>query len=183
VFLPLLNRKLAVQSRKGVEDMMQYEPGFWNVISISQPKYPPAQLRGAKEACFLVFDDVSDPFVYPTSAGWKHYTPQHWALTRDFVRRTAPGPLLIHCIEGRSRSTGIAFVLLLLALPQVHKIPPSALTDDHLREAWRILKTVRPIAEPNAIVVRTALTVEWGERLAEEIIARLSNVINEPLDS
>jgi predicted protein tyrosine phosphatase len=173
MIIPALGRHLSVQSRQNAEATTRQEPGFWNVISISQPKYHRAELRGAKSVLFLIFDDVCDPSVVEPGA-WTLFDARHWAQVKEYVGKTRQEPLLIHCVEGRSRSAALALTLLLLAAgPEV--------TDDGLREIWAELKQLRPIAEPNAHVVKTAIGVEWGPEAAESIHARLTQVVMEAI--
>ena len=66
-----------------------------------------------------------------------------------------PLRVLIHCQAGKSRSTGLALVL----LNQVNKMEP--------REAVKELLLLRPIASPNLAIVRHG---ENGEALIEAVL-------------
>lgn len=146
MFIAALQRSLAVAGESEVAAMLSREPGVWSVVSIRAPQQPQLALRGAREVCRVFFADLTE---YPE--GPAREQAASWVdLGRifAFADRTHPGPLLIHCAAGMSRSPAVALGCIIRALHPRHGVA---------RAAVEILEKIRPDTSPNRLVLRLAL--------------------------
>lgn len=127
----------------------QYEARQWfdsmqasHVISIrgtSRAYHPP--MIPPERHLVLEFEDTTDA-AHPEAPA-----PSHFEAAMAFVDSLpADARLLVHCLQGLSRSTGLVLGLL------SREVSP-------LRAAY-LLHTARPVATPNMLMVRM-----WDERL------------------
>lgn len=127
----------------------QYEARQWfdsmqatHVISIrraSRPYYPPKV--APERHLVLEFEDTTDAAHLAAPA------PSHLDAAMAFVDTLpADARLLVHCLQGLSRSTGLVLGLL------AREVSPM--------RAANLLHTARPVATPNMLMARL-----WDERL------------------
>ena len=154
-----LGRHFAVTSRTEAEKLVRTDAGFWNVISLHGPGQTRAILRGAKSALYVPFDDIANEDFQ--NQGFRAIASEDWQKMITFHDQTHPGPILVHCIMGMSRSTGVALTLIYRAL---HERPDAAAL------ALDILMTIRPIACPNELVVRRGLETFLDSRQVTRVI-------------
>jgi predicted protein tyrosine phosphatase len=125
-----LNLDLAVASCEGAESLIHHEPNRWAVISIRGKHERKAQLRCAKAAVEVVFDDIireSDDLILPSQA--------HIQRVLDALVKFAGDPLLVHCAYGASRSPAVALGAIYRSA-KVKQVPNAA--DFSLRWLLRI---------------------------------------------
>jgi predicted protein tyrosine phosphatase len=135
-------RHLAVTSRDGAARLIRTDRRFWNVVSICSPTTPPLNMADAVRIHRMRFEDTeqaNDPDAVCVPRA------EDLAAVFTFADETAPGPLLVHCQMGLSRSTAVALVLL------VRKLWPAP---DALTTATAALLEVRPQSRPNSLVAR-----------------------------
>ena len=141
-----LGRHFAVTSRTEAEKLVRTDAGFWNVISLHDHGQTRATLQKAKSVLYVSFDDIEQESM--RDQGFRAIAAHDWQQIIAFHDQTHPGPILVHCIMGMSRSTGVALTLIYRAL---YKRP------DAVALALDILMSIRPIACPNELVVRRGL--------------------------
>lgn len=148
MFVDCLGRELAVRGQVEAEDLLQREPGRWQVISIREPNHPESNLDGALTVHRCIFEDVQ------TEAGQHGHGPRsaHVESMVKAVDRQRPGPLLIHCWAGVSRSPAVALTLVVRGLWNQGLDGPML-----TQQALETLRAIRPQAAPNPLVLRLGL--------------------------
>lgn len=145
MFIKEIGRHLAVGSREDALRLVKMDPQFWNIISIHGSRIPKAVLTGAKATFYAAFDDVETSNADGTKVG-----ASVLKQIFDFADTTRPGPLLVHCQMGLSRSTAVCLAIIARQL-QSSRVP------NFLDRAVEILIGLRPQANPNLLVLTRAL--------------------------
>jgi len=141
-----LGRHLSISSLSGTKEILARDgKEFWNILSILSPRLGKPILRGAKNVVSLTFDDTINP---SNEEGWVAARPQEISRANVFWDDTAGEPMLVHCLAGLSRSTGLALALIVREIWG---------TKDLLKEATDTLLAIRPQACPNAYVLQLGL--------------------------
>lgn len=131
----------------GVNTMLMSRPHQWNVISVCREDTLPITLM-ARHHIHINCDDVGDIELRELSA--KAYlkgnlvvppNEGHIVQALRFARKWGTEDLLVHCVKGLSRSTGIAWCILFDQFKQ----------ED---QAWAELYRIRPQALPNPRIIR-----------------------------
>jgi predicted protein tyrosine phosphatase len=166
VYVQPLKRQLSVCSFDGAARLTAFDKDYWHVISICGPLDHKAVLPRAKSIYYACFDDVENPMSE------HHRAPREADIIGilDFLARLEskePGaPLLIHCQQGISRSTAIAFILIFRSLPDA---------GDRTKRAVDLLLKLRPQAKPNRLILTLGLAqfLPPGEvtRVAEAVLS------------
>jgi predicted protein tyrosine phosphatase len=156
-------RELAIASQSQAEVLVRQQPGHWHVISIREPGNPAPVLEGARTIHISTFEDV----LTLNGNGPKA------AHLESMVRAATPlrkAPLLIHCWAGRSRSTAVALTLIVQELWEAG-FEGTAL----VQAAVNRLLDLRPIAVPNALVLRLGLQLILPRPLPDTLEKALMN--------
>jgi hypothetical protein len=141
--------QLKVVGEEEARGIVADEPGHWNVVSIYAEKWDalkqefvvdPPDLPGAKSMCRQHFHDITRP----TSAGVL-CNEEHIKEILKYSETVVGEPLLIHCHAGISRSTAIAFLILLNQIKDKSEWP--------IEDALSIVYKVRPYMYPNKHVI------------------------------
>ena len=146
--LPSLHRELAIASQAEAEALVRERPGYWHVISIREPFHPEPVLDGALSVFPSIFEDVLN------GQGQHGHGPRtaHLEGILKVASLRSRVPLLVHCWAGRSRSTAVALALIVKELWDSGEDGPRLVT-----AAVNRLLALRPLAVPNALVLRLAL--------------------------
>ncbi|MCP5535458.1 MAG: hypothetical protein H7A51_04390 [Akkermansiaceae bacterium] len=168
MFIDCLQCHLAVCAQKDLPNYGTRDRDFWNLISIREPTRPQIDKNGFLQVHTSLFHDVAgleqlDPtirFILP-SAG-------HIREIYNFVDSVSGEPLLIHCWEGRSRSTAIALALIVRGMHM-----DGFTTDEIISEAPELLLAIRRIAVPNHLVLTLALEHFLEKETADSYVTQL----------
>lgn len=168
MYIQLLGRQMAVCSFDGVMRLTKMDKDYWNVVSIHGPREQQASLPHAKAIHYACFDDLEEE----ASPRGRSPRQEDIATIFDFIRNLDPGPppapLVIHCRQGRSRSTGVALSWI------YGQLPP---TNDRPSWAIDLLLQLRPQAIPNRLVLGYGL----AEYMAPTEARRLADwIASEP---
>ena len=129
----------------------------WNVLSIrGKLGELPLDFPGARRLLTLYFDDVGDDFPEDHLFAAK---PEDIEGAVEFSREIGDEPLLIQSYAGFSRSTALSWIILCDKLREEPKC---------VRQAFEIVRTIRPVMLPNRHVVKLGLeTLYSGEARKE----------------
>ena len=159
-----LGRHLSISSLSGAQEILARDgKGFWNVISILSPDLGKPLLRGAKKVVSLTFDDTINP---ANGGGWVAARPQEISRAFVFWDDTFGEPMLIHCLAGLSRSTGLALSLIVREIWG---------TKDLVKEATGTLLAIRPQACPNAHVLQLGLEQFLSKEISSTLAIELAD--------
>ena len=166
MYVPELDRELAVLSVAEAEALTAEEPGRWNVISVSTDPDQTPPLTGAQRLLRLAFDDVDGTWPEP---GVVLATKGDVLQALQFARKATRQPLLIHCTAGISRSAALAWAVVYDRLNR---------RADAGSMALEIVRRVRPICAPNRHILRLSIALLAKrplerERVLEELAAVL----------
>jgi predicted protein tyrosine phosphatase len=138
-----LNQEIKICGVEEVNCMSRRDLTGWNVLSIrSRANDPPFSLPWPSRTKILYFDDVERDWPGDGEFAAK------LADIRDaleFSRSIRNEPLLIHCRAGISRSTAIAWLIILDKLIE---------KPDAVRQSFDIVRKLRPCLSPNRHVLR-----------------------------
>ncbi len=165
-----LGRHLCVCGQKEVQPILDRDKNFWSVISIRYPMENTASYRHHKRILHVFFDDA-DSEKSAAQKGLQAPTKSIIQEALDFASAQPNAPLLIHCRAGISRSSALALALMLRGYPP-EKI--ALLLDDALEQLIRM----RPIANPNALVLELALSSHLPP---DQISPTLQKIFNHPV--
>lgn len=162
MLIECFQRHLSVESRDGAARLIRSDRNFWNVVSICSPTTVPLDLTNAVRVHRTRFEDTeqaNDPEAECVPR------VEDLAALFAFADETVPGPLLVHCQMGLSRSTAVALVLLM------RKLWPAP---DALNIATAALLSVRPQSRPNSLIARLGFELfmppEQARVLAQTVI-------------
>jgi predicted protein tyrosine phosphatase len=161
MILAPLTRHLAVCSLGDVQRFLDFDPDFWNVISIRDTTRPRLQVRRAKSIQPWYFEDAE---VVEPGSGWIVMSADQAVEIWRFVDSTEEGALLVHCVAGLSRSTAVAAAIIARSLV-LHGQP----LEDVGRETVDRLLQVRPPACPNGHVMLQMLRYSLPDSAAQRI--------------
>jgi predicted protein tyrosine phosphatase len=164
MYFESLGRHLSVSSLTGAQEMLRRDGrGFWNVISILSPSAGKPLFSEARRVLPLTFDDAENESA---DSEWVVARPELITRAFAFWVETAGEPVLVHCLAGLSRSTGLALALIAL---EIYGSPNLA------EEAVDILLQIRPQARPNVRVLELGLRQFLSEADSRELTVELSN--------
>lgn len=154
---------LRILSEYQAEVLVTEEPNKWNVVSIVsfpngyeeeiwdkvsqtffKQKHNWPKFRGAKSFCQQYFHDIDRETEDRILCTRDHL----WEIIK-FGRKAQGKPLLVHCHAGISRSTAVAFLLVLDAIKDKSEQP----ADD----ALSIIYNVRRECQPNAHIIKLGI--------------------------
>ena len=141
---------LVICGRDDARTILQGEQGqsyFQNIISFGGSREPMpvfVEAHPAPRKLYVACDDVSWPSPIAERMGYLQPTRADVSRLLAFCE-TVEGHVLLHCAEGKSRSTAAALVLMVL-----QQGPGSE------QRAVEHLLQIRPVAEPNAIIIALA---------------------------
>jgi predicted protein tyrosine phosphatase len=161
MILAPLNRHLAVCSLGEVQRFLDFDPNFWNVISIRDTTRTRLQVRRAKSIQPWYFDDAE---VVEPGSGWIVMSEVQAEDIWQFVNATRQEPILIHCVAGLSRSTAVAAAILARSL-----LDDGMPLDEVGKETADRLLAVRPPACPNGHVLFQMLRYIQSDEAARRI--------------
>ena len=168
MLIEALGQQMAVCSLEGAARLIAVDKNYWNVVSICGPWDRKASLPGAESIHYACFDDVEDP----ASNIYRSARAADIAGIFGFMRGLGTGPerapLLIHCAQGISRSTGVALSWIYGQLPA---------GEDRSERAIDILLGLRPEAKPNRLVLSLGLAQFLAADEAADLAERM---IREP---
>jgi predicted protein tyrosine phosphatase len=156
-----LNRHLAICGLADVQRFLDPDPGFWHVISIRDTVRPSPGFQRAAAVHPFFFDDAD---VVDAGGGWVVMSEAQAREIWNVVDSSDVAPLLIHCTEGRSRSTAVAAALVARALADA-----GTPLEKVGSETTDVLLEIRPRASPNGHVLFTMLRQKWPESQARDI--------------
>ena len=157
---------MAVCSFEGAARLIKADKAYWNVVSIGGPQEQKGDFSLAKAIHFACIDDVEDGCSSIYRSARAADIADIFAFIRNLGDRPPLAPLLIHCVQGISRSTAVALSWLYGHLPQSGR---------PMVEAIDIILQLRPEAKPNRLVLTLGLAqfmaVGEAHQLAESMIA------------
>jgi len=157
--IPEHNLQLMILSQDEAQELVARQPGHWQIISIwGKLDGSPADFGRATRILHLGFDDVT---ADDAEEGFVAATEADIVRALEFTRQAWPGPLLIHCHAGVSRSPALAWVVL---WDRLGATIPAA------QEALDIVHRVRPDIEPNPHIMRLGVMHLCGNPAAEKQI-------------
>lgn len=125
------------------------EPYKWNVVSLWSKLWDwenqkwdeePPEFRKAKSVCQQHFADIDVKTEDLTLCNQNHIKD-----ILSYARKIIGQPLIVHCRAGISRSTAIAFLILLDAIKDKSEQPGA--------DALNIVYNLRPIMQPNKHII------------------------------
>ena len=160
MYIEQLGRHFSIGSRPEAEILAEGDYNFWNVISLIGPDDPafPAH-RGAKSLHTERFLDIED--LDALYAVRKVHLERVFSFV-DELEFTEP--ILVHCVQGLSRSTAVALGIIARALYLDGEDVP-------VPEALEIIFKLRPVAAPNPLVMKIAFEQFLPANEVEEAIA------------
>ncbi|HMO52172.1 MAG TPA: protein-tyrosine phosphatase family protein [Kiritimatiellia bacterium] len=150
MFLEHIGRHLCVCGQKEVQPLLERDKKFWSVISIRYPAENKAVFRHHKRILHAFFDDADSTNV-AEQKGLQAPTSAIIQDMLDFANAEPSAPLLVHCRAGISRSSAFALALMLRGYPEQEIL-------SRLDDALEQLLMIRPVANPNALVLELALS-------------------------
>ncbi len=166
MYIPELERHLAICGVRDLQGILRRDPRFWHVVSIHDPTEPAPVILGARQVHRCAFFDVEDP-TWAADVGAKAPHAQDVADIFRFVQAREKEPILIHCRAGVSRSTALALGLILAAYHAAGRLNDAELAVDQLL-------LIRPRAVPNTLVLRLALQQFLQPDEAAALLNRIS---------
>lgn len=160
-----IGRHLCVCGQKEVQPLLDRDKNFWSVISIRYPTENKAVFRHHKRILHVFFDDADSAKV-AAQKGLQVPTPAIIRDMLDFANSEPSAPLLIHCRAGISRSSAFALALMLRGYP-VQEI--LSRLDDNMEQ----LIKMRPVANPNALVLELALSSHLAPGTMHSVLQRV----------
>lgn len=148
MFIPEIQRHLAVCGVKEVEQFTKRDKKFWNVISILEPSMTRQSWRDAKEVHHACFHDAEQS---EQGDGIKLPKLEDIMEIFRFIDERPGQPMLIHCRAGQSRSAAVALALIVRGLVQSGVTDVAGPAVDYLLE-------IRRQACPNALILRQGLS-------------------------
>lgn len=136
--------ELFITSLQEAKQLLEQQPNFYRVVSISSPLDPVDDLENAKEVLYLYFDDIDKIRKKNTIIQLKTVSQEDCQKALEFLN--GDGPLLIHCHHGKSRSTAIALGFLLQK-------------NDNYEQAIEELLRLKPWATPNEYIVELMCSI------------------------
>jgi predicted protein tyrosine phosphatase len=171
MFIEEIGRHLAVSSIPELEKSLKLDKGFWNVISIREPRVPkPGFLSMAKRFHVVICEDREevDPDV-PSR-------PPRLEDVRgifQFVDAYPDEPILVHCLAGLSRSPAVA--LALIARGMLHRGWDVKNSQPLVERAVELLLRIRRKARPNVLFLRLCLEQFLPVEAARDLTVALVN--------
>ncbi len=175
MFIPYLQRHIAVCALADLPGYAKRDPGFWNVISVLGPEAPSPSMSGFRAHHRAHLDDIRAPEQSRVGANGMTAGIAFMRGILNFVDARPGEAVLIHCLAGVSRSPAVALILILRALREVG-------TSDPVSEAVNTLLAVRPQARPNPLVLgmglRCFLSKDEAECLNAGVMAGWNASVN-----
>jgi predicted protein tyrosine phosphatase len=163
MFIEAIGRQMAVCSLDGAARLINADKSYWNVISICGPREPKAQFKLARSIHYSCFDDVEEASAIYRSARVADIA-EIFEFIRGLPTGPPPAPLLIHCQQGISRSTGVALSWI------YGQLPPAG---NRLENAVELILELRPQAKPNRLVLGLGLAQFMAIHEARGLTARM----------
>lgn len=154
-----------------VENLLENEPNKWNVVSIWSEYYDvelrnkiwvngnlntsQPVLKGAKSIESHYFHDAN----YQSDDEVVLCDEQNIKSILSYARSHRGEPLVVHCYGGISRSTALAFLILLDNIKDVAEEP--------IEDALAIVHHIRPQLMPNKHIINIGLPLVAGDRDTE----------------
>ncbi len=145
MFIEELGQHLQVLSEMEAGSLTQLDRGFWSVVSIHGPGDRRAPLAQAKRVHYASFDDTE---LEGPSALSQYARTEDLARIFGFIKLIGRDPLLVHCQMGISRSPAVALAWICWRLDGRKRLADVAVD---------CLLRVRPVANPNRLVLRLGL--------------------------
>lgn len=165
MFIPELQRHLAVCGASEVERFTKFDRGFWNIISIREPSTPRWTWRDAKSIHHVCFHDAEN---LGAEGNIVFARRDDLVAILKFADSRPLEPLLIHCLAGQSRSTAVALTLIVRGFVQAG-IPVT------VESAVSRLLDIRRQARPNALVLRLGLALFLPLEQVDPLVRELLN--------
>lgn len=166
MFIPCLNRHIAVCAAIEIPSFAQRDRDFWHSISIMEPSRKLATRVGLKDVLSLRFDDAENLDI--DEGGITFAKREHILEALTFVDERPGAPLLIQCWAGLSRSAALALGIIARGLYLDG-------CDTFARDAVDHLIQIRPHARPNVLVLRLVLETFLPSEEAEEVTREMVN--------
>ena len=166
MFIPELNRHIAVCSARELPAFVSREPNFWSSISIMEPSRKVCSTQGLEKVLSLRFGDEEN--LDTEESGIIFPKAYHIRKAIRFADGLPGEPLLIQCLMGQSRSAALALGLICRGY---HYARVPNLT----AKAASTLLEITPQARPNVLVLRLVLEVFLPPEKAEDLTTELVN--------
>lgn len=168
MFIEAIQQHIAVCAQKDLPNYTKRDAGFWNLISIREPKRPKIDPNGFKKIQKSIFHDVAGLEGLDDSYRWVIPNEGHIQEIMRFADDVWDEPILIHCWEGKSRSTAVALALIVRGMHS-----HGSTTDEIIKDAPEHLIAIRPRSVPNHLVLTLALKSFLDDETADYLVHQL----------
>jgi len=168
MYIDCLQSHLSICAQVDLPNYATRDRNFWHLISIREPKRPQIDKEGFRSVHTSLFHDVggleqldkTQRFIIPNET--------HIREIFDYTDSIMGEPLMIHCWQGRSRSTAIALALIVRAM---HLDGYS--DEEVIKQAPEDLLAIRRQSVPNHLVLTLALKYFLPDDHAEIMVTEL----------
>jgi predicted protein tyrosine phosphatase len=167
MYIESVKQTMRIASVEEALGMSPAELSGWSVLSIRGIGESALVFPGARRVKNLCFEDVEAD--HPDAA-LIAARPEDIADALVFAGKVGVEPLLIHCHAGISRSTAIAWLII---YDKLKGMP------DAVRQAFEIVRQLRPILIPNQHVLRLGMELLVPQVKREQVMKQVKECLAE----